>query len=81
VNAIAPGGILTDMFEANSWHYTPGGTPDMRSDVTAKGLAGLCPLGRVGLPKDIARVVAWLAGAESEWVNGQVLRLTGGSPA
>lgn len=81
VNAIAPGGILTDMFEANSWHYAPGGTPDMSSDVTARGLAGLCPLGRVGLPRDIARVVAWLAGAESEWVNGQVLRLTGGSPA
>ena len=81
VNAIAPGGILTDMFEANSWHYAPGGTSDMGSDVTAKGLAGLCPLGRVGVPKDVARVVAWLAGDESEWVNGQVLRLTGGSPA
>lgn len=80
VNAVAPGGVRTDMFEVNSWHYTPGGTEDMGSDVTAKGLAGLCPLGRVGVPKDVARVVAWLAGEESEWVNGQVLRLTGGSP-
>ena len=79
VNAVAPGGILTDMFDANSWHYAPGGTPDMGSDITARGLAGLCPLGRVGVPKDVARVVAWLASDESEWVNGQVLKLTGGS--
>lgn len=79
VNAVAPGGILTDMFDANSWHYTPGGTPDMGRDVTAKGLAGLCPLGRVGVPQDVARVVAWLATEESEWINGQVLKLTGGS--
>ena len=53
----------------------------MGSDATAKGLADLCPLGRVGLPKDVARVVAWLASEESEWIDGQVLRLAGGSPA
>ena len=81
VNAIAPGGILTDMFEANSWHYAPEGTPDMGREVIAKTLAGLCPLGRVGVPQDVARVVVWLAGEESEWVNGQVLKLTGGSSA
>ena len=81
VNAVAPGGVRTEMFEANSWHYAPGGTEDMGSDVTAKGLAGLCPLGRVGVPKDVARVVAWLAGEESEWMNAQVLKVTGGSPA
>ena len=69
------------MFEFNSWHYAPGGTEDMGSDATAKGLAELCPLGRVGVPKDVARVVAWLAGEESEWIDGQVLRLAGGSPA
>ena len=69
------------MFEVSSWHYAPGGTEDMGSDVAAKDLAGLCQLRRVGVPKDVARVVAWLAGEESEWVNGQVLGLTGGSPA
>ena len=79
VNAIAPGGIITDMFAQNSWHYAPNGTPDMSIDITAKGLASVCPLGRTGVPKDVGRVVAWLAGEESEWVNGQVILLTGGS--
>lgn len=47
----------------------------MGSGVMAKRLAGLCPLGRCGVLKDVARVVAWLVGDESEWVNGQVRRL------
>lgn len=79
VNAIAPGGIMTDMFAANSWHYAPGGTPDMSVDVTSKGIASICPLGRAGVPKDVGRVVAFLAGEESEWINGQVILLTGGA--
>ena len=81
VNAIAPGGIMTDMFAENSWHYAPGATQETGTDVTAKGVASLCPLGRVGMPQDIARVVAFLCGDESEWINGQVLKLTGGSSA
>lgn len=79
VNAIAPGGIMTDMFKQNSWHYAPGGTPDMSVDVTSKGIASICPLGRAGVPRDVGRVVAFLAGEESEWVNGQVILLTGGA--
>ncbi|KAI4211982.1 MAG: hypothetical protein LQ351_005322 [Letrouitia transgressa] len=78
VNAIAPGGIMTDMFAANSWHYAPKGTPDMSVEVTAKGLASVNPLGRVGVPKDVGRLVSWLASEESEWVNGQVIQINGG---
>lgn len=36
------------------------------------------PVGRVRVPEDVARVVVWLATEESEWVNGQVLKVTGG---
>ena len=36
------------------------------------------PLGRLGTPEDIARVVAFLAGPDSAWVNGQVIRANGG---
>ena len=77
MNVIAPGSMLTDMFEANRWHYALRGISDMGSDVTSKGLAGLCPLRTVGVPKDVARVMAWLAGDDSELVNGRVLELTG----
>ena len=41
-------------------------------------LASLAPLGRLGTPDDIARVVSFLAGPDGAWVNGQVLRANGG---
>lgn len=78
VNAIAPGGIKTEMFDANAWHYAPGGTPDMPLDLIDKGIASHCPLQRVGVPKDIGRAVSLLASPESEWINGQIIRLSGG---
>jgi hypothetical protein len=37
-----------------------------------KGLAAVCSLGRVGVPQDIGRVVSFLAGPESEWINGKL---------
>lgn len=36
------------------------------------------PLGRIGLPEDAARVVAWLAGEEAGWVTGQIIDSEGG---
>jgi 3-oxoacyl-[acyl-carrier protein] reductase len=38
VNAIAPGGIKTDMYTANSWHYVPGGYEGMPTEVIDRGL-------------------------------------------
>ncbi|MDA8205766.1 MAG: SDR family NAD(P)-dependent oxidoreductase [Thermaerobacter sp.] len=37
------------------------------------------PLGRVGLPEDIGRVVAFLASPQSDYINGAALRVDGGS--
>ena len=71
VNAIAPGGVKTDMYTENSWHYVPGGHPGMDMESIDRGLANFSPLKRVGVPQDVARVVAFLAGPESEWVNGK----------
>ena len=36
------------------------------------------PLERLGQPEDIANAVAFLAGPDGAWVNGQVLRANGG---
>lgn len=36
------------------------------------------PLGRVGLPEDVAKVVRFLAGPESGWVTGQTFSADGG---
>lgn len=69
-NAIAPGGVQTDMFDANSWHYVPGGSAGMPLDTIKDGLKKMCPLGRVGVPADIGKVVCLLVSEEGEWING-----------
>ncbi|KKF97207.1 Hydroxynaphthalene reductase arp2 [Ceratocystis fimbriata CBS 114723] len=79
VNAIAPGGVKTDMYDENAWHYVPNGYPGMDMTAIDKGLADFCPLQRVGVPADIGKAVALLCTPESEWINGQVIKLTGGS--
>ena len=35
-------------------------------------------IGQVGQPAEVANVVAFLAGAESSWMTGQVMRANGG---
>jgi 3-oxoacyl-[acyl-carrier protein] reductase len=66
VNAVAPGPTATDLFLV-------GKTPE-----TIDRLARLNPLERLGTPEDIAAAVAFLAGPDGAWINGQVLRANGG---
>ncbi|MFJ1750687.1 SDR family NAD(P)-dependent oxidoreductase [Streptomyces sp. NPDC088116] len=40
---------------------------------------GANPLGRPGTPRDIARAVRWIAGADASWITGEILRVDGGS--
>ncbi|CAJ2502604.1 Uu.00g099980.m01.CDS01 [Anthostomella pinea] len=77
-NAIAPGGIQTDMFDENSWHYVPGGHKGMDINHIKDGLRKMCPLDRVGVPADIGKAVYCLISEEGEWINGQVIRCSGG---
>jgi 3-oxoacyl-[acyl-carrier protein] reductase len=65
VNAIAPGPTATDLFLKN---------PQEVVDRLTK----LTPLERLGQPEDIANAVAFLAGPDGGWINGQVLRANGG---
>ena len=37
------------------------------------------PLGRLGTPDDIARVVGFLASDDAAWVTGEVIRAAGGA--
>ena len=71
VNGVAPGGIKSDMFTANCWHYVPGGTPDIPAAKIEQMMADQCPLGRCALPEDVARVVAFLCSEDGGWVNGE----------
>ena len=71
-NAIAPGGIKSDMFASNAWHYIPGADPSWPADKIEKMMADHCPMGRCAVPQDVARVVAFLASEDGGWVNGNL---------
>ncbi len=71
VNAIAPGGVKSDMFTHAAWRYIPGATPDWPAEKIETEMANACPLGRCALPVDVARVVAFLASEDGGWVNGE----------
>ncbi|MCV0426489.1 MAG: SDR family oxidoreductase [Roseibium sp.] len=67
VNAVSPGPVETEFFFAG------------KSDAQIEAIKRLSPLGRLGAPNEIADAVAYLAGPESGWVNGQILRVNGGA--
>ena len=66
VNAIAPGPTGTDLFLQG------------KSQELIDRFAKMNPLERLGTPQDIAAAVAFLAGPDGSWINGQVLRANGG---
>jgi len=66
VNAIAPGPTATDLFLNG------------KSEELVARMAKMSPLERLGTPEDIAGVVAFLAGPDGAWINGQTLRANGG---
>lgn len=65
VNAVAPGYIMTDMTE---------NLPQEAKDF----FLTMIPLKRGGKPADVANVVAFLAGPDSDYVTGQVINVCGG---
>lgn len=66
VNAVAPGPTATDLFLEG------------KSAELIERMAKMNPLERLGTPEDIAATVAFLAGPQGGWINGQVLRANGG---
>jgi len=75
VNAIAPGFIATEMTKATAERV---GVPweDFK-----KGAASQIPVGRVGVPDDIANTVSFLTSEGSGFVSGQVIYVAGGPRA
>ena len=68
VNAINPG-----MIETEGVHAAGIAESDMRKQVEAQ-----TPLGRIGQPDDIAKVAVFFASADSGWVTGETLLVSGG---
>ncbi len=65
VNAIAPGFVTTALTDVLSKEY---------KDLAIK----MTPLGRLGVPEDIARAVAFLVSDDAAFITGQVLSVDGG---
>jgi len=65
VNCVAPGATEVERTKAETGDY-------------AGTWAPLTPLGRIGLPIDIARAVLFFAGDQSDFVTGQTLMVDGG---
>ncbi len=69
INAVAPG--LT------RGEYADDGVE--RNDVAnEEWIRSMTPLGRIGEPEDIAKVIAFMASDMASWVTGQVLDASGG---
>lgn len=49
----------------------------MNNDQVDEYAATWSPCNRVGQPLDVARVVAFLASDDGEWVNGKVIGIDG----
>jgi 3-oxoacyl-[acyl-carrier protein] reductase len=65
VNAVAPGFVDTDM--------TKNMTEDAKSQIN-----GMIPMGKMGTTSDIANLVLFLAGDNSNYITGQVICVDGG---
>ncbi len=65
VNAVAPGFIHTAM-------------TDKLPEAVRAEMVKVIPLGRAGEPEDVAAVVAFLAGPDAAYVNGQTIKVCGG---
>lgn len=68
VNAIKPGVVDTDGLQAGGFLETDFG-PRIQAET---------PLGRLGVPDDIAPAAVYLASDESSWTTGEFFVLSGG---
>jgi 3-oxoacyl-[acyl-carrier protein] reductase len=65
VNAVAPGFIETEM-------------TNKLNDKQKEALTQNIPMGKLGKPEDVARVVAFLCSEDANYITGQVIAIDGG---
>ncbi len=79
VNAICPGVIVTNIF--TSGFGLQGAAADAMLPKIDDALASWAPMGRSGMPQDIANTALWLASEEANYVTGQAITVDGGLTA
>lgn len=68
VNALAPGAVETEGTHTRGWFKTE----------FHKHIERMTPLGRMGQPKDIGKVAAFLASDDAFWITGERIVASGG---
>lgn len=72
-NAIAPGAILTPMVAAAFQQVNPADPKQAETEYAQRN-----PTKRLGLPEEVAKVVAFLLSEEASYLNGQTIAIDGG---
>ena len=67
VNCVCPGIVETDMTE-----------PYLRTEADRAMAVAEHPIGRIGMPDDVANAILYLASDDSSWVTGTILPVDGG---
>jgi 3-oxoacyl-[acyl-carrier protein] reductase len=70
VNSVNPGATLSEGTQAAGLYGV--------GSAFEKQLVAMTPLGRVGTPADIAKVVVFLASDDSGWLTGEIILASGG---
>lgn len=68
VNAIGPGSILTEMLE----------TVVSTNEAAKKKILSRTPLGRIGMPSEIAGIASFLASNDASYITGETIYADGG---
>ena len=67
VNGIGPGSIMTDMLKGV-----------MNDDASRRRIMSRTPMGRVGLPEEMASIASFLASEDASYITGQIIYADGG---
>jgi len=68
VNCVCPGIVETDMTK-----------PFLSNDIERAMAVAEHPIGRIGMPEDVAQAIVYLVSEDSSWVSGAILPIDGGA--
>lgn len=68
VNCVCPGIVETDMTQ-----------PYLENEIDRSMAVAEHPIGRIGVPEDVAKAILYLVSEDSSWITGAILPIDGGS--